>query len=473
LKVVLIVAGLGVVLGFGGGAYLGRLLTELYADLFRFPFLYYRLSLDVFALAALVTIAAAVLGTLNAVWRAVRLPPAEAMVPAPPAVYRRTAIERLEPRGLVGQPTRMILRHIFRWPLRAAMTTLGISLGVAILVSTLFFFDAVEHLIQTYFHHAQRQDVTVTLTEPSAERVVHEIGRLPGVLAVEPYRAVAVRLRHGPRSERVAISGLEPGAALHRALDARLRPAAIPPDGLVLSTKLAELLAAAPGDVLTVEVLEGRRPLRRIPVAALVEEYIATPAYMDRHALNRLMREGPVVSGAYLLVDARQDEALYRTLKDTPVVAGVALQTVALRTFRETMAETMNIMMSFYVVFGGLIAMGVMYNSARIALSEHGRELATLRVLGFTRFEALYILLGELGVLTLLALPLGCLIGYGLAWFFAWSFDSDLFRIPLVIEKSTYGGAALVVLVAGALSALVLRWRVDRLNLVAALKTRE
>ena len=473
LKVVLVVAGLGVVLGFAGGAYLGRVMTELYTEFFRFPFLYYRLSPDVFAMAALVTLSAAVLGTINAVWRAVRLPPAEAMVPAAPAVYRRTAIERLEPRGLVGQPTRMVFRHIVRWPLRAAMTTLGISLAVAILVSSLFFYDAIEHLVQVYFHHAQRQDVTVTFTEPSAERIVHEIGRLPGVLAVEPYRAVPVRLRFGHRSERVAITGLEPGAALHRVLDARLRPAAIPPDGIVLSTKLAELLAAAPGDVLTVEVLEGRRPVRQVPVAALVEEYIATPAYMDRHAVNRLMSEGPVLSGAYLQVDAREAEALYRTLKDTPVVAGVGLQTVMLRTFRETMAETMDIMISFYVAFGGLIALGVMYNSARIALSEHGRELATLRVLGFTRFEALYILLGELGVLTLLALPLGCLIGYGLAWFFAWSFDTELFRIPLVIERATYGAAVLVVLVAGAASALIVRRRVDRLNLVAVLKTRE
>ncbi|MDH3917369.1 MAG: ABC transporter permease, partial [Rhodospirillales bacterium] len=209
LKVVLVVAGLGVVLGFAGGAYLGRVMTELYTEFFRFPFLYYRLSPDVFAMAALVTLSAAVLGTINAVWRAVRLPPAEAMVPAPPAVYRRTAIERLEPRGLVGQPTRMVFRHIVRWPLRAAMTTLGISLAVAILVSSLFFYDAIEHLVQVYFHHAQRQDVTVTFTEPSAERIVHEIGRLPGVLAVEPYRAVPVRLRFGHRSERVAITGLE------------------------------------------------------------------------------------------------------------------------------------------------------------------------------------------------------------------------------------------------------------------------
>jgi putative ABC transport system permease protein len=238
----------------------------------------------------------------------------------------------------------------------------------------------------------------------------------------------------------------------------------MPPDGIVLSSKLAELLAAEAGDVLTVEVLEGRRPARRIPVAGLVEEHIATPAYMDRHALNRLMGEGPVVSGVYLQVDASQSEALYRRLKDTPVVAGVGLQTVMLQTFRETMAETMDIMISFYVIFGGLIAIGVMYNSARIQVSEHGRELATLRVLGFTRFEAAYILLGELGILTLLALPLGCAIGFGLAWLLSSAFDTELFRIPLVIERATYGASALVVLVAGAASALIVRRRVDRLR---------
>lgn len=473
MKMALAIVALGIALGFLAGAWLGRLITEIYTQLFDFPFLYYQIDPAVFGVAGLIAMTAAVVASSGSVMRAVRLPPAEAMAPKPPTVYRRTIFERLGLFARLGEPSRMIVRHIIRWPLRAALTTLGISTGAALLVSTLFFYDAIEHMIDTYFHHGQRQDVTVTLNEPGHERTLTEIADLPGVLAAEPYRSVPVRLRHGPRSERGSITGLERDADLRRVLDMGLRPFALPPDGIVLSTKLAELLAARVGDVLTVETLEGRRPVRRVPVAALVEEYIAKPAYMERRALNRLMREGPMISGAYLMIDAKREGELYRRLKDTPAVAGVGLQTAALRTFRETMAETMDIMISFYVGFGALIAIGVVYNAARISLSERSRELASLRVLGFTRAEVAYILLGELVLLTLAALPLGCVLGYLLAWFLASSFDTELFRVPLAIEPSTYGMAVSTVIAATVAASLIVRRRLDRLDLISALKTRE
>jgi putative ABC transport system permease protein len=472
-KLALLVVALGVAFGFLGGAWLGRGLTELYTQFFHMPFLHYAPGVGVFAAAALVSVAAAVLGTFGAVRRAAALAPAVAMAPPAPPRYRRGVLDRICPPGLIGEPTRMVLRHIGRWPGRAALTTLGIALSVSILVASFFFYDAIDHLVDTYFHHTQRQDVTLTLVEPQTREVVNEFRRMPGVLTVEPYRAVDSRLRFGHRKQRVAITGLEPAPDLRRMLDKGLRPARPPEEGLVLSTKLAELLGAGRGDKITVEVLEGRRPVREIAIAGLVEEYIGTPAYMDNRALNRLLEEGPMVSGAYLLVDGKKAGALYRQLKDTPMVAGVALQTAALTAFNETMAETMNIMITFYVLFSSLIAVGVVYNSARIAMSERGRELASLRVLGFTRFEVSYILLGELTVLTLLALPLGCILGYSLAAFFAWSLDTDLYRVPLVVQPSTYGASALVVVIASIAAALIVRRRIDRLDLVAVLKTRE
>jgi putative ABC transport system permease protein len=473
LKLALAVALAGVALGFVGGAWLGRELTELYTQFFRFPVLHFRLDPGIFAAAGLVSLAAAVLGTLGAVRRAVALAPAVAMLPAPPARYRPSFVERLGLGRLMGEPTRMILRQIGRFPARAALTTLGIAFSVAILVGSLFFYDAMDHMVAIYFHQAQRQDVTVTLVEPRRQSVIHEIAAMPGVLAIEPYRSVPVRLRFGHLSRRLGIEGLEPEPDLRRMLDTRLRPATLPAEGLVLSTKLAELLGAGRGDRVVVEVLEGRRQVREIAVADVVEEYIGTPAYMDRRALNRLLGEGPMVSGAHLLVDQAQATILYRRLKDTPAVAGVVLQSAALETFHETLAETMDIMVVFYILFSSLISVGVVYNSARIALSERARELASLRVLGFTRFEVSYILLGELTVLTALALPLGCLLGYGLAALMAWSFDTELYRIPLVIQPDTYGIASLVVVAAAAASGLIVRRRIDRLDLVAVLKTRE
>lgn len=469
LKLVLAMAALGLVAGLLSGAWLGRAITELYAEIYRFPFLYYRPSPGVYAAAALVSAAAAVIGTLGAVGRAVALPPAEAMRPPPPPMYRLGMMRAMA----LDQPSRMILRHMARWPLRTGLTTLGISLAVAVLVTNLHWLDAIEHMVEVYFFDTNRQHVTVTLVEARGPGAVREIERLPGVLVVEPFRSVPVRLRLGQRERRGSIIGIPAEPDLGRVLDADGRPVAIPATGLLLSKTLAELLGARRGTVLTVEAMEGRRPTRQVRVADLFETYLGTPAYMQAAALNRLMLEGPTVSGAHLLTDPKAEPELYRELKDTPAVASVTLQSAAVASFRETLAETLYVIVFFYILFGGLLAFGVVYNSARIALSERGRELASLRVLGFTRFEVSYILLGELALLTLIALPLGCLIGYGLSAMISEAMNTELYRIPMVIDRSTYGVAMLVTVLAVAISSLVVRRRIDRLDLVAVLKTRE
>jgi len=473
LKFVLLMVALGVLLGSVTGIAFGRWVTGIFTEFYRFPFLYYRLEPGVFVAAAAIGLVAAVAGALGAVRRAVRLAPATAMQPAPPVLYRRGLIDRLAPMARLDEATRMIVRHLLRWPLRAGLTMLGLAMSVALMVSTLFFFDSVEHLVETFFHHSHRPDVTVTFAEPEHPRVLQAIARLPGVLQAEPARAVAVRLRHGHLSERTALQGVRRDGELIRVLDADLNPVVPPEIGLMLSMKLAKLLDAGHGDRIMVEVLEGRRPVLELPVTALIQEYLGTPAYIEQDALQRLMAEGPRLSAVELLVDPHQAEALYRRLKETPQVASVTLWRVALQSFRDTMAETINIIISFYVAFGCAIAFGVAYNSVRIALSERGRELASLRVLGFTRFEVSYILLGELALLLLPALPLGCLIGYALAAVMVQNFESDLFRIPLMIEPSTYGLSALMAIVATVLSSLLVRRRLDRLDLVAVLKTRE
>ena len=473
LKLVLLIASIGIILGCLAGAWLGRAVTELYTEFFRFPVLYFRLDFHVFAAAGLVSLAASGLGALGGIRAAVSLPPAVAMQPAAPTTYRRGLAGKLGLTKRLSQPTLMIMRHLGRWPFRAGLTALGISMSVAILVASLFFFDATEHMLDIYFHHGQRQDATVVFSEPRSLRAMAEIRRFPGVMATEPFRAVAVKLHHGPRSERASIAGLDSRTVLRRVLDTDLKPVSLPPTGLILSTKMAEMLDARTGQQIRIEVLEGRRPLVEVVVTAIVEEYIAAPAYMHRAALNDLMGEGRLISGVFLQVDNRYAAALYHTLKDTPAVAGVTLQTAALEAVRKTMAETLNIMMSFYVLFGSLIAFGVVYNSARVSLSERGRELASLRVLGFTRAEVSYILLGELAVLTLAALPIGCVFGVGLARLIVSNLNTELFRVPMVVTPVTFAMAMSAVIVAATVSGLIVRRRIDRFDLVAVLKTRE
>jgi putative ABC transport system permease protein len=472
LKMVVAMASLGLLVGLAAGAWLGRTLTVFYAEVFRFPFLFYRPSLATYAGAALLSLGAAVLGTLSAVRRAVVLPPAEAMIPPPPPVYRR-GLSGFRLGALIDQPSRMIVRHVVRWPARSALTTLGIAMAVAVMVSSLHWLDAIEHMVEVQFFEMQRQDATVSLVEPQGGSTLARLAQMPGVMAAEPFRSVPVRFRLGHLERREAITGIPAEVSLQRVLDAGGAVVELPEDGLVLSAALADLIGASPGDRVTVEVMEGRRPTLSVEVAAVFDNYLGTPAYMDIRALNRLMLEGPTISGAYLLVDGRDRAALYRQLKDTPAVAAVTLRAAAIGSFRDTMAETIVFIVTFYISFGGLLAFGVLYNSARIALSERARELASLRVLGFTRFEVSYILLGELLLLTLVALPLGCAIGYLLSWAMSEAMQTELYRVPLLIGHPTYGVSVLAVVVAALASCAIVRWRIDRLDLIEVLKTRE
>ncbi|SDZ80911.1 FtsX-like permease family protein [Microbulbifer marinus] len=473
LKMIGAITLIGIVIGIILGLWLGQGLARMYQDYFKFPFLLFRAPADVYLLSIGFSLIVAAVGTSSSVVKVMRLEPAVAMVPPPPPDYSRSArwLEMLAP--WIDQPSRMILRHLYRWPKRAAMTCIGIAMSMGLLIGSSFSMDAMLYMVDISFNVIDRQDVTVNFVEPRNLRAVQDVLHAPGVLAAEPFRAVPVVLRNGQRTRREAIIGLVPGADLGRLVDTDLQPVPLPRHGIVLSDKLAELLAIRAGEPLRVEIRTGRRPELDVTVAGIVKTFMGTQAYMDLRSLNRLLKEDIAISGTYLLVDPDLTDALYTELKGTPVVAGVSLQEQAQNAFYETLQESLGTFVFFNTLFAGLIAVGVVYNSARISLSERGRELASLRVLGLTRGEVSYILLGELALLTLAALPLGALLGYLLAWTLVQSFDTELFRIPLVVSSSTYGYAALVVVLAAVASGLLVRRRIDRLDLIAVLKTRE
>jgi len=473
LKWALLIAALGALTGIAAGAWLGNFMIRLYNQYFRFPVLDYGISARVAAGAVLGSLAIAALGALSAVRRAVRIPPAEAMRPASPAQYRISLAERgfLGPR--LSHITRIILRNIERQPIRSVVSLTGISLAMAILVVGLFLIDAMDVLKEMQFSYVQRQDMTLSFVEPVSASALYELGSLPGVEYVEPLRSVPVRLRYGHRSRNLTILGLPAIPTLNRIVDRSGKVLAPPAEGLLLSMKLAEILHVSPGDRVQIEVLEGSRPTREVEVAGLVDEFLGLSVYMHQDALHRLMREGRRLSGAYLQVDTLEMPRLYRELKSTPEVAGVNLTRDALRSFERTMDENMGIMTTITVVFAIIIAFGVVYNAARVSLSERTHELASLRVLGFRRAEISIILLGELALLTALALPLGAGMGALMAKGILATVENELYRIPLVITDQNIARASLILATAAAFSGLVVRRRLDRLDLVAVLKTRE
>jgi putative ABC transport system permease protein len=417
---------------------------------------------------------AAVSGTLFSVARAVRLPPAEGMRPEMPEAYRATLVERIGLQRWFSAPTRMILRHIERRPLKSLLTVLGIACACGLMMVGNYQKGAIDFMVDVQFRQGAREDLALAFIEPTSGRALHELAALPGVDFVEGFRDVPAILRFGQYHHRAALFGIQPEGQLHRSLDRTLKPVAVPPGGVVLTDHLAnEILHVKPGDLLTVEVLEGRRPVLQVPVLGITKQFLGVSAYMQKDSLNALMREGNTVSGAYLAVTPGMETELYAKLHARPRVLGMVANKAAIQSFYATIGEFILFYNLVATLLAGAIGFGVVYNSARIALSERGRELASLRVLGFTRGEIAYILLGELALLTLAAIPVGFVVGVGLVGILVVAFQNELYRLPLILTPENYAMGAAVVIVSALLSALLLWLRLGRLDLVAVLKTRE
>jgi len=413
---------------------------------------------------------AAVIGTLFAIRRAAQLPPAEAMRPESPAVFKTSILETIGIYHHLSFLSRIILRQLERRPIRALLSATGMALALSILVFSFFMEDSMTYLMDVQYDETQREDVNFSFVEPRPSRALEEIKAMPGVLTVEPIRNVAALLKFKNYSKRSSITGLIAKPDLRRVIDSQLDPVAMPNKGLVMSKKLAEILHIEVGDILEVEVLEEKRPTLHIPVVATTQQFIGTGAFMNIRDLNRILDEPPKISGATVLVDPNRGAVLYKKLKEIPAIMGLNIISVMRQIFEDLMAENLLKMVSTNILFASFISFGVIYNTSRIALSERGRELASLRVLGLTRREVAYILFGELGVITLISLPLGIWIGNMLSQGMTDSMESELFRIPFYVNSSTYGYSVLIVLISSILSFYLVWRQVDHIDLVSAQK---
>lgn len=472
-KLVVAIVLLGCALGLAAGAWLGHGLAGVYMDYYRIPEMVFRMSPAIALGATAVTAIAALLGSARAVWRGVSLPPAEAMRPDAPEAYRPTVVEKIGLQPLFSPATRMILRQIERRPVGALMTVTGVALATGIMVSGVFFPDSMDFIVDAEFHRASRENLAVSFIENTERRAIHELAALPGVTLAEPHRTAPVELRHRNRFRRTAVQGLVPDAELHRVLDEQMSPVELPPAGLVLSRVLADALDARPGDVVVMDVLDGRSETRLVPVSGVVRQWLGMSAYMDIDAMNALLGDGDVITGGYLAVPEYMEAKVVSELDSRPRVAGTRTQRGMVRSWEQSFEEVLLTMVTFIAAMAGAITLGIVYNAARITLSERARELASLRVLGFTRSEISRILLGELAILVIVSIPLGFGVGWWLALQWAAQAPQELVQVPVIITSRTLALSASVVLVAALLTALIVRRRLDHLDLIGALKTNE
>ena len=473
LMLAALIAVVGVLVGWIAGTALARTLAAQYANFFDFPFVIFRVSYWVYAATGLAGLATTSLGAAQAALKAARLAPAIAMQPPAPPRFKRSFIDDAMARLRLAQSTVMILRSLLRWPLRSFLTSLGLALAVAAVIAATFINDALDQIVDLAFYQTNRQDAMLLFAEDVPEAALEDVRHLPGVLQAESQQFHAAILHHGHRTKRVAIESRRPGTDLSRVLDTQGKPLDVPPGGIVLSQRLAAHLDVQSGESIEVEFLSGRRETFSVEVTELVELYFGLGAYMDFEYMNALFRQAPRISTVNITLDALQTDALHAAIKNTPRVSGIVEMNENRRAFQDTIEQNIVVMNTIYIAVAVLITIGVTYNAARIQLSERARELASLRILGFGRGEVSYILVGERMLIALIAQPFGWLIGAGIARLMTNAFTSDLYAIPLVLKPATFAIASLVVLCAALGSVMIVRRRLDHLNLVSVMKTRE
>ena len=471
LELAFAVSALGVVLGWGLGGLGAKAILSVYARYFRFPAYLFRLDAWAIAGASGAAIAAGVAGTWSAVRRAVSVPPADAMRPEAPPSYHPTRLDQAY--AHLPPVVRMILRDVQRRPFRLLLSAASIALATAIVLAGSVLNDSMDEVLRLQFEVAHREDVTVTLDGARDGRAVLEAAHLPGVRRAEGERMVPVRLRAGHRSRTTAIIGIPRGMDLHRLLDARARPLALPPSGLSLSRPLGESLGLREGDRVEVEVLEGERQKVVVPVAALVDDLLGLSGYMDASDLAQLLGEKLSANVVLLGVERRDLDEVTDRLAALPAVTSISRPDVDRSLVRAQVGDVFLVLEMALAVFAAAIAVGVVYNNARIALEIRSRDLATMRILGFTRGELAAVLLGEQAIQVVLGIVPGLYLGRFIGGLSLSTIDRELLRIPVSSSPAGYLGAACVVLLAALACALVVRRQSDRLDLVAVLKARD
>jgi putative ABC transport system permease protein len=473
LKYALVMVIGGTVLGFFGGLFIGHKIVNMYHMFFRFPNLAFQLDYAALWSALLFCAISALGGVLSSVRKASRLPPAEAMRPEPPAKYRPALVERTGIAHFLSHTFRIAVRNVERKPLQALFTVVGLSLATGILVVPNAFRDGVKAILEFQWDVVQRSDISIGLVEPSSAEVVHNLEQIPGVLAIEPFRSAAVRIHYGPRHRQLMVQGYPLDGLHNRVVDASYKLIDMPSHGILISAKLAEVLGVRLGDELTLEFLEGKRPRRNLKLIGLSEDFAGVAAFMEIKALNRLLVEGDIIPGASFKIDAARKGEFLRSLKKVPKVGWVAIKDSLRNNFRKTTGASIGLIQNIYMTFAIVVAFGVVYNNARISLAERARELATLRVIGFSRREVGTVLVTELVILALIAVPLGLWVGKGFATVIIHQVNTETVRVPLVLTANNYAWAVLVVTIASTVSALYVLRMLNQLNLISALKAPE
>jgi len=473
----------GLAVGLGGGLagcalgyWMADGYTQMYSKIYEFPELRSRFYPSLVAICVAISLGCAVVGSLQGTRTVLRLKPAEAMRPKPPKSGGAILLERVGWLwGRLSSGWRMVLRDVVRARTRTIAGVFATAMGSAVLVCGFMLADASYYLIDYQFKWILRSDVDLSFKDERGEDVLLEAAALPGVDLAEPIFNVACTFSNGPYRRKGAITGIAPDARLTIPRNRDAVPVGVPPGGLVMSRKLAEVLHLRQGDVVTVQPIKGLRRRHRVPVVRLSDSFFGTAVYADIHYLSRLVNEEFALSGVQLAVDRRpeREAALYRELKRMPALEAVSARRDMVENLDKILVENMGIFISGLVLFAGVVFFGSILNASLISLAERQREVATLRVLGYGPWQIGALLLRESMIVTLAGTLLGMPIGYGLSVLTAVAYNTELFRFPVVATPGTWVWTLLLAILFGLAAHAVVQIVVHRMDWLEALQAKE
>ncbi|HMV45042.1 MAG TPA: FtsX-like permease family protein [Leptospiraceae bacterium] len=465
-------------IGFAGsvsgiiiGLILGTAWTRLYGEYYRLPNLEFSSDFNYSFLGFCIGMISALFGSQSAVKSVVKLEPAQAMRPPVPIYFGTGVLENILKK--FSAQNRMILRTFLFKKKRFLLGSLGISSAILISITGLFWKDAVFYMMDTEFNLVTREDVSIFFFTPVPYRAVQEIENLPEVFRAEGYRIVPVKFRNGARTYESAIQGYSEDSHLRKILSKENYFIQIPKNGIILNEVIAKKLEVKTGDSILAEVLEGNRPKLNFKVTGVISEILGMGAYTDFHFLHSSLGQEKSLTFISLQSDKNAERKLLEKIKKFPKTYGVFTRSSMLRGLREVMERSVLISALILGIFASVISVGVIYNTMIVSLSEKSWELASLRILGLTRREVFWILVSELILQIIIAIPIGCVLGYWFSWLLMQTTSTEAFQIPLIILPATYITSVGIALIASFVSFYILWRKVKTLDLISVLKLRE
>ncbi len=468
----LFVGFVGSALGSLAGIKLGGALTRYYLVFFNVPVLQIKTYVSVIIIGILMSVVFCGIAGLNAAKRVLKIAPAEAMRPVAPIEGKKWWGERILPFiGSMKISWRLTFRNMWRNKKRTIFTVSAISMTVGLMISILMMLDSVDYLFEMAFGDALSYDYKVAFTTDVHQDIVNDLSEFEEITYVEPIAEYPFRLKNGWREKNTMIMGIERNSRVYHLSGLNGGRIDVPREGILLTEGLAESLGVKRGDMLTIEALNKPGIERQVTVKGLVEEYMGGSGFMELDVLNGVLQEGSTINNA--LINLRYNSGNFvRDIEGMAYVQSVREPDDMVKQYNEYMG-LMYAYIGVIITLSCIMGFAIIYNTTTISIMERKRELASLRIMGFTNKKVSELIFNENTAVSVMGLIVGMPLGRFMGVQMLNYVPEDMMSLPLVIFPKTYVLAAVTVALFVILAQMANMRRISRMDLVEVMKSRE